>query len=565
MSPSRRLNQRRTESGMNRIVEEILRKRGVEDVERFLDPRLADLASAASLPGMDRAAEIVYAAIRAKSPIVVFGDYDCDGISATAILTRTIRLLGGVVSPFLPRRLEEGYGMTDASVGRMLAEHPEVKLVVTVDNGINSIEQVAALSARGIETVVTDHHLPGEELPAAAAVVNPKVAANDGLDALCGAGVAFFLAQALVQLAKRDGVIDGKATLSPPLLVLAGLATVTDIMPLDNLQNRILVSTALARFSQFATVGLKELYQHAATKTPVRFTSKDFGFLLGPRINAAGRMTSGTEALELLLCDEGERERARELARTVDGYNRDRKEVEQQMADAAFAQVVEGAAAQVIDLPDGHIGVAGIVASRVLEKLGAAAAVPVCVVVDGHGSARAPKGYNVRDALEASSEALDRFGGHAAAAGFSVKSGMLEEFRKLIAAACARQAVSAPACETIEERADAVVEPEDITLELARDVRRMEPFGEGNPEPLFAIRGVRFADGGVRPLGPEGRHLSLAFAGGCPRGVWWGHGDQIEALRARGSRPVDALVALEISTYGEEHVELRVVDVVCAD
>ncbi len=223
------------------------------------------------------------------------------------------------------------------------------------------------------------------------------------------------------------------------------------------------------------------------------------------------------------------------------------------------AKVVPDAPAQVIVLPDGKCGeqgVAGIVAARIMEKL-APRQVPVCVIVGSHGSARAPEGYNVRDALAAAApECLERFGGHALAAGLSVREGAVDRFRERFAEACRAQR-GTDADEPAPERVDAWLEPADLTLELCGWIDRMRPFGEGNPEPVFGLRGMTLRD--VRPLGADGRHLSLA-AGGL-RAVWWGHGGDVEALRASAARPCDITFHASVSDYGETHVELRVVSV----
>lgn len=547
---------------MHAIVEKLLRQRGVVDFEKYFNPSLADLASPDELPGVGAAVDKMIEAVKAGRRIVVFGDYDCDGVCATAILTIALQAIGGNVETFLPRRLEEGYGMSDEAVIRMLGEFPGVELVVTVDNGINSISQIADLRSEGIETIVTDHHLPTVNmfgqmlLPNAVAIVNPKVAAPEHLQELCGASVAFLLANALVDAATKRGLYSGPKV-GGPLLVLAGLATVTDVMPLVG-QNRILVAESLKRFHTWAPLGLRELYARASRSGTAAMSTKDYGFLIGPRINAAGRVANGEESLELILTDD--REIAREAARIVDGRNVERKQIESGMVEQAMAQVVDGAAAQVIDLPDGpreQQGIAGIVAARIMEKV----MVPTGVLAGGHGSARAPEGYNVRDALKACAKYLTRYGGHAAAAGFSVKEGMVDEFRGAFAAECAKQREAfernGQAAGTASlSRYDLEITPSDLTLELARDIARMEPFGEGNKEPVFLFRGAVLSD--VRFLGQESKHL--AFTANGFKGVWWGRGDLVEELRASVA-PVDVAFTIEISTYGEPHVELRPVEI----
>ncbi len=528
-----------------KLIEELLALRGISaaDAEAFFNPSVRDLALPEELPGAVEAAEAILDAVCGKKKIVVFGDYDCDGICATAILVKVLSAIRAEVAPFLPERLAEGYGMSEASVERMLGEHPDVGLVVTVDNGINSVDLVAALKEKGVDVVVTDHHLPGEVLPDCI-VVDPKVSHPERLENICGAGVAFLIARHILKKAFGD-----HPEMSPglsPFIVLAGLATVTDVMPLLG-QNRILVSEALSRFDTRAPIGLKELFLKAARRGSARHTSKDFGFLLGPRINASGRLASGEEALELILAED--REIAREAARIVDGRNDQRKSIEQKMLDEALGKIVKGAAAQVIDLPDGHQGVAGIVAARVMERMDPK--VPVCVVVKGHGSARAPDGINVRDALSTSSRFLTRFGGHAAAAGFSVVEGEIDRFRDAFVAACSEQRgeIAAPT----GDKADLEVSAADLDIETVDWLSRLEPFGEGNPEPVFVMRDVLIRD--VRPLGMDGRHLSLEADG--LRGVWWGRGDLVEDLRRDSARRHDVFFNAGISDYGGLHVELR--------
>lgn len=540
-------------TGLEPLQARLLALRGVTaaTLDGYLRPSLDSLLSPVDLPGVREASAEILAAVRDGRSIVVFGDYDCDGVCATAIMVSALRALGADVKPFVPDRLAEGYGMNATSVERMLAENPGAGLVITVDNGINSVEQVAALKEKGVDVVVTDHHLPGETLPGCT-VVNPKVSAPAELDGLCGAGVAFLLSMAVVTSAVDSGFYSGPK-IGGPLMVLAGLATVTDIMPLTG-QNRILVAEALRRFRTLAPIGLRELLDRAS-RSAAPLTSRDFGFLIGPRINAAGRIAKGIEALDLVLATD--RETARELARRVDLHNQERKSVEQKMSDAAVAQIVSGAPAQVISVPDGHQGVAGIVASRILERLASkGCAVPVCVVVGCHGSARAPEGYNVRDAFVECAEVLTSYGGHAAAGGFSlVREGELERFRELFCAACAGQAAAVGASGASRGIAvDAVIEGGAVTLQLAEWLKNLEPFGEGNPAPLFAMKSVCIAD--ARPLGQDGRHLQLTFRGAdMPRAVWWNRGDLVEEMRLASGIPFDVTFTVEASNYGEPHAE----------
>ena len=540
------------------VIARILSERGIEPdaYEEFFDPSLRRLAEPLDIPGVREAVEVVLEHVGKRREVVVFGDYDADGVCASAILVKTIQRLGAPVSAFIPHRFKEGYGMTQPSIARLLEEHPSVSLVITVDNGISSPSEVAQLRGRGVAVVVTDHHLPGEVLPEADALVNPRVASAAGCDGLCGAGVAFFLSSALVAAAIERGIYAGPK-FGGPLLILAGLATVADLMPLT-CQNRILVSQALSLFRRFAPLGLSELMARAARRPMDAVTARDFAFLLAPRINAAGRVASAMEAYDLLMAPD--REAARSLAVTVDSRNGERKGEEQKMHDEARAQIPSPLPpAVVVADPSWNSGVAGIVAARIMEEVH----VPVAVVTDDHGSARAPDGYNVRDALAASEEALERFGGHAAAGGFSLRPGCLDSFRRLFSAACAAQhaANAAEIAAALDPEPDAWLQPSDLTTAFYDQLKMLEPFGEGNPEPVFGVRDVAFAD--IRLLGQDGRHASFTFSNrAMPRAVWWNAGQRADELRAHSAARFDVLFTLFLSDYGEnEHLELRLTDV----
>ena len=549
-------------AGCAKLAARVLAIRGVSPsgLRRFLDPSIKlDFPPPESLPGVSVAAARIFSEIEDGGKIAVFGDYDCDGICATAILCRAILACGGNAVPFIPRRLEEGYGMTDASVGRLFDAHPDVKLVVTVDNGVNSVEMVGRLAARGVDMIVTDHHLPGATLPRCT-VVNPKVASGEGEEWLCAAGVALLVANAVAKLARAAGRDTG--SISAPLFVLAGIATVTDLMPLTGL-NRLLVVEALRLFERHAPPGLKELFERAARTGTARLAARDFGFVIGPRINASGRMGSAMDAYSLV--SEDEREAAREWARKVDMANVERRSVESAMTEEAMSKIEPEAAAQTIDLAGAHSGVAGIVASRVMDRLAdsaadATGAVPVCIVVDGRGSARAPYGYNVRDALEGCGDFLERCGGHAAAAGFTVKPGCLEDFKRRFAAECAAQKAALPAESREKPVIDAWISWNECTLGLAQEMERFAPFGEGNEEPVFAIRRTMISS--ARRFGSDSQHLQLSFAGGArPRAVWWNAGAKALDLHSAASVPHDIMFNLVVSEYGSKHVELKIVDI----
>lgn len=541
-----------------------------EEAAAFLSPDLkAHLAHPFDFPGVRRAAERLWEAIRARQEIVVFGDFDADGVAAAAVLVMALRQLGGLAEVFLPIREPEGYGLTFAALERCLKGRGRPPAVlVTVDCGIGSVREVAHLAALGVEVIITDHHEPGAALPAASVIVNPKLGASSGAEHLCGAGVSFKVAHALAELGKAEGWYQGKP-FGGELLAPVGVATVADVVPLTG-ENRVFVSAALRHWERFAGEGLRALLSRASQQTVDTLDAYTFGFILGPRLNAAGRMDSAMVAYELLTTRD--RDRAAELAARLEAFNGERRGVEARIVAAARLQCGLGAAglgfaeAAVVVGNDGshaggagwHPGVIGIVAARLSDATGRPAAV---VAFDesgaGRGSVRACEGYHALEALEAASEALEGFGGHARAAGFRVKAGGFERFKELFSAACGRQAAGVVRSLAV----DGWLRAEEISLEMCRAQQRLAPFGIGNPVPRWGVRGARLEK--VQPLGQGGEHVQFTFkigAGRSVRGVWFRHGNVVEAVRAGGG-VFDVVFELAQNDFGGESVaELRVVD-----
>lgn len=559
--------------GLSLPVARVLVARGLvttDTAAAFLSPDLkAHLAAPFDFPGVREAAKRLWAAVRERREIVVFGDFDADGVAAVAILVTALRKIGGLAEAFLPVREPEGYGLTFAALERCLGERGRLPgVLVTVDCGIGSVAEVAYLQEKGIEVILTDHHEPGEVLPAAEVIVNPRLGASPGAEHLCGAGVAFKVAHALAEMGKAEGWYQGGA-FGGELLAAVGLATVTDIVPLTG-ENRVFVATALKYWSRYAGEGLRALLSRASPQTVDVLDAKTFGFVLGPRINAAGRMGSAMVAYELLTTQD--RDRATELAAKLEAFNGERRGVEARIVAAARqrcgleADGVFGAAAVVVggDGPHAgetgwHPGVIGIVAARLSEETGRPAAV---VAFDkdgaGRGSVRACEGYHALKALAAASETLEGFGGHARAAGFRLKPGHFDAFKRLFCEACEKQAVDAVRTLKI----DGWLSPEELSLTFYREQQRLAPFGMGNPTPHWGVRGVALEN--VRLMGASGEHLQFAFAtaaaGHTLRGVWFRNGNQIEALRAEPGR-FDVIFELTQNDFGgESSAELRVID-----
>ena len=474
---------------------------------RFLRPALAELSDPHRLMGMAEAVETIVRTVRAGGRILVHGDYDVDGQCASALLTRVLRLAGADVLPFLPHRLRDGYDFGPA--GLEAARTAGASLVITCDCGITAYETVAAAREAGIDVVVTDHHLPGEQLPPALAVIDPQ-RNDDTSDAncLCGTGIAFKLAQALVP------ALGLPAHLPLHLLDLVALATVADVVPLQD-ENRILVKHGLKVLHESRWPGVRALLD-ATGLSGKEVRAHHLGFILGPRLNAAGRVGDATDGLRLLLCDDPDE--AASLARRLEGLNVERQALDQRMLDEALEQVERTAnpdrdAGFVLTGDGWHPGVVGIVASRVVERYGRPTFLIAFDGDIGKGSGRSTSRFNLHSALLACGDLLERYGGHHMAAGLTIRRGRLEEFRERFGKV-ARERL-APEDLGPEQRVDLEVGLPEITPDLERLCRYLEPCGQGNPSPVFGVRGVRFTSRSIVGNG----HLKGALDDGTHR-IW---------------------------------------------
>jgi single-stranded-DNA-specific exonuclease len=466
----------------------LLVQRGHADPDtarHYLRPPLAALSDPHALRGMAEAVEAIASTVRAGGTILVHGDYDVDGQCATALLTRALRAAGADVVPFLPHRLRDGYDFGPA--GLQAAREAGASLIVTCDCGITAVDTVRAARAEGIGVVVTDHHLPGPELPPALAVVDPAQPGDtSGATALCGTGVAFKLVQALVP------ALNLPANLPYYLLDLVALATVADVVPLQG-ENRILVKHGLRLLAESNWPGLRALLE-ASGLAGKEVRAGHCGFIIGPRLNAAGRIAEATDGLRLLLTDDPEE--AGRLARRLEGLNVERQALDQRILDQAL-EVVERTAdpdrdAGFVIAGDGwHPGVVGIVASRVVERYGRPAFLIAFDGDIGKGSGRSISRFDLHAALLACGDLLERYGGHHMAAGLTIRRENLDAFRERFGEV-ARESL-APEDLGPEQRVDLEVGLDEVTPELERLMRHLEPCGTGNSSPVFGVRGVRFA------------------------------------------------------------------------
>jgi len=517
----------------------LLVQRGHHEAEaarHYLRPALGALTDPAALAGMAEAVDAIVTTVRAGGTIMVHGDYDVDGQCATALLPRALRAAGADVVPFVPHRLRDGYDFGPA--GLAAAQATGASLVITCDCGITAVDTVDLARAAGIGVVVTDHHLPGDVLPPAVAVIDPQRPDDiSGLTSLCGTGIAFKLVQALVP------ALGLPANLPYYLLDLVALATVADVVPLQG-ENRILVKHGLRLMADSAWPGLRGLVQ-ASGLGGKEVRAGHCGFILGPRLNAAGRIGDAMDGLRLLLSDDPAE--ASTLASRLDGLNTERQALDQRILDEALEQVERSAdlerdAGFVLAGDGWHPGVVGIVASRVVERYGRPAFLIAFDGEIGKGSGRSISRFDLHSALLACGDLLERFGGHHMAAGLTIRRGNLDAFRERFAE-LTRERLT-PDDLGPEQRVDLEVSLADMTHELERLCRYLEPCGTGNASPVFGVRGVRLA--GRKSVGAG--HLKGVLDDGRSRlpaiGFQWA--DRVPWL---GEAPVDAAFRLECNEW----------------
>ena len=504
-------------AGIHPVLARIYGARAVRDASE-LDYALGSLHRFDGLGGVARALEVLHSALDERRRVLIVGDYDADGATASAVALRGLQMLGfHNVDYLVPNRFEYGYGLTPEIVEVAARSSPDV--LITVDNGIASVAGAAAAADRGMRVIITDHHLPGKALPEASAIVNPNLP-GDTFPSKClaGVGVVFYLLIALrARLRQVDGG-NGDAVNLGRLLDLVALGTVADVVPLDR-NNRILVHQGLMRIrSGNASPGVLALLEVAGRDARTA-TASDLAYAAAPRLNAAGRLDDMSLGIECLLCDDPGR--ALQMASKLDALNKERRDIEGGMQQEALAQLENLNIQSDSGTPFGivlyddrwHPGVVGIVASRVKDRLHrpviAFAPEDECRI---KGSARSIDGVHIRDALDALATAnpglVERFGGHAMAAGLSLERGALESFRRAFDEQV-RSVLGGEAPDGVVY-SDGPLEPADIGLELARLLREGGPWGQGFPEPVFD---GEFEVLDRRIVGERHLKLKLAFAG----------------------------------------------------
>jgi single-stranded-DNA-specific exonuclease len=527
-------------------VASLLVARGLADAaaaSRFLNPRLSDLSDPFLVPGMDAAVQRLVAALRAGERIAVFGDYDADGITATALYVTVLRRLGGRAVAFLPNRVTDGYGLSAATVERCLAAH-NPGVLLTADCGTGAGDAVRRAAEAGVDTIVTDHHEPGPGVTSARAVVNPKLGAPPGMGDLAGVGVAFKLCHGLVKRCREEGVGAAADVDLRDWLDWVALGTVADVVPLTG-ENRILVRHGLARLNATPCVGLRRLIEVAGIKGPLE--CGHIGFALGPRLNAAGRMASADPALELLLTEDAGRAGA--LAVELDQANRERKDTEEAIARAAVEEIdsaFDGGRdfAIVVGRDDWHVGTVGIVASRLVQRYGRPA---VVVGFDsgtgqGRGSCRSISNLDIVAALGECADLLLGFGGHKMAAGLTMEAAKLDLFRERFGRVCARRLRGLDLRPT--QDIDGWIGLGDADTAFVEAVDRLRPFGIGNPTPVWGVEGVTVR-GSPRIVGRNHLRMTVAAGGKAMPAIGFGLGE-----RPLPGGAMDLAFELRLNTFG---------------
>lgn len=471
----------------------------LESAEPFLNPRLRSLRDPFELEGMDAVVNRIDAALRGKESIVLYGDYDVDGVASLALLARILRAYGGNVSCFLPVRIEEGYGLSDAGIERCFEEYSP-KLLIAVDCGTNAVRQIAEARRRGADVLVLDHHEPEGERPEYTAIVNPKL--QGAYEYLCSAGVAFKVCHALLKRSPAPG-IDLREYLD-----FVALATLADLVSLVD-ENRTLVRSGLAQMGVTRWCGLSALMEVSGVRPPVR--GSDVGFRLGPRINAAGRLANALQALQLLLTDDVSE--ARRIAASLDAQNRERQAVERGVAMDAERWVDENMrdgipSSIVVGGRDWHQGVVGIVASRLCRRWHR----PTLVVGfgpdgRGKGSGRSIEGFSLIKALGRCGDMLDAFGGHEMAAGLSVQEDRFDDFRAAFTSTS--DELTDPEMLVARIHLDAEVSLDEVDYSFLEAQEMLEPFGMANAQPLLVARAVAPI---AEPRILKEKHLRFEFA-----------------------------------------------------
>jgi single-stranded-DNA-specific exonuclease len=546
--------------GVSPIIAGLLVARGHDTEEaarKFLHPSHDQLHDPSLMLGMQEAVARILRAIDAGEKILIYGDYDVDGTTGTVVLRRALSLLGAQTGFHVPHRFTEGYGIQQAALEK--ARDEGYKLVISVDCGIRAFDPLDWARANALDVIVTDHHLPdeGEGAPPAFCVLNPNQRGCNYPDKnLAGVGVAFKLAHALFRERGRESQIAG-------FLKMVAIGTVADVAQLTG-ENRAIVALGLADLPNATNPGLRALMDIAGCNNGRGMTAYDIGFRLGPRINAAGRMDAARAVVELF--ETTDQNEARVLAEQLDTRNRERQSVQQEIVKRALAEFessVDTASQTHVAVIAGdgwHRGVIGIAASKIAEKLHRPCIVIALEGDDGHGSARSIEAYHLLNGLTECADLFDKFGGHSHAAGLSIKRTNVSELRRRMNEHAASHLSDEDLLPAL--KIDAELPAEVVTLSLAEELRALEPFGAGNPRPVFLTRDLHVLS---EPRVMKEKHLKLRIAGPTNRSleaVWWSGLEELAGRTLQPGQRIELAYTIEPNTWqGETRLQLCVKDV----
>jgi single-stranded-DNA-specific exonuclease len=538
------------------LIIQLLYNRGItapQDVQDFLAGAHPE-GNPFRLKGMNQAVARLRQAIRQGEPMAIYGDFDADGVTATALLVETLSALGARVKPYIPHRVDEGYGLNTGALRQLASQG--VGVVVTVDCGIRSITEVNYGRKLGLDLIVTDHHSVGEEVPPALAVINPKQAdCRYPFKDLAGVGVAFKLAQALLRANRQVPVAKGKIGVNEEdLLDLAALGTVTDLAPLLG-ENRSLVRRGLERLNAAERVGVRAMIAQAGLK-PGQIDATTIGFVLGPRLNAAGRLDDAITSYDLLTCRSPDQ--AANLAQELEDLNRHRQRLTLETLERAKEQVLAAGEDEKLFFAIGEdflSGIVGLVAGRLTEEFYRPTLVVELGPEESRGSARSIPEFNITAALDQCDDLLIRYGGHAAAAGFTVANDNLETLQERLKTLAAEQLEAVELTPTL--LIDAEVELSEVDWAIQALLTQLEPCGYANPAPLLLSRRAIVRD--VRAVGTDGHHLKLTLSDG--RVVWDAIAFHQGQRASQLPRHIDVVYSLEVHDWnGEKRLQLNVKD-----
>lgn len=547
-------------SGMTPILAQVLYNRGLTDPLDAHDFLNADDLSGGSLlaikgkkVAIDRALARIRTAIKRRELIAVYGDFDADGVTSTTLLVQALKVLGANVKPYIPHRVDEGYGLNSEALLKLA--RAGVKLVITVDCGIRSVQEVEDGKAYGLDIIITDHHSVGSEIPDAYAVINPKL--DDcaySEDMLAGVGVAYRLAEALFTIETRGGQ-NGLPVTAEDLLDLVAVGTVADLVPLNRAENRALVKRGLRVINKGQRPGLRTLSNVAGLKLG-NISAINIGFGIGPRINAAGRLESAMLAYDLLsTLDES---KADELAAQLHGLNTQRQELTRATQEMIRGQLADAESIPLIFASDKHFkpGIVGLVAGRLVEEFFRPAVVMEVGDFESRASCRSIPQFDITHALDQCAALLVRHGGHAQAAGFSVLNENVPALRDRLTSIAHEALDGQELAPTLD--VDMVLKPEQLVISLAEELQQLEPTGHGNPNAVFVTRNLRVQD--CRTVGRDESHLKLKLKG---KGILpldaigFGLGEWAKRIPTA----VDVAYNLEINEWnGSRSVQLNMLD-----